>query len=182
MSEARQRIRVLSRWVVRGLGGALALLAALVLYGIYLALTDRAEIAAILNRAYVPPEPVIVTVPQVMLLLIVFLLQAGLVASALWALIKAFDAIASGEAIPSAAGRWTRRAGLAFLAAAVAMIIAHPLNSLIASLGAAPGHGFIVVAFSTGELLALVVSGVLVVFGHLIAVAAAVDAENREIV
>ncbi|MCB1382267.1 MAG: hypothetical protein KDJ73_04925 [Notoacmeibacter sp.] len=103
----------------------------------------------------------------------------------LWALDKLRRAFASfsGEAVlNSRSAVLLSHAGLLFAANAVAMIIAQPLLSAIYSAGAPAGQGFITIRIGTGELLSLLLSGILFVTGHLMALAAEVDGEMRQIV
>lgn len=179
MRKTFERARLLSRRMGRAVAIALVLLVAVSAGVVVLALVDPLWLSAQMTRAYAPPSAFAASPLHAGLFALVFAAQAGLAGRALWALGRAFDAIAENDALTAAAGLWTRRAGLAFLASGIAMVLAHPLNSAIMSIGAPPGGRFVSVAFSTGELLALVVSGVLLVFGHVIAVAAAIDEENR---
>lgn len=158
---------------------ALVLLAILSVCIVVLAFVDPLWLSAHLTRTYAPPTAFAVSPLQSALFAGVFAAQTGLVGWALWALGRAFDAIAANDALTAESGLWTRRAGLGFLAAAIVMILSHPLNTAIMSIGAPPGSRFISVAFTTGEFLALIVSGALIVFGHVIAVAVAIDEENR---
>jgi hypothetical protein len=136
----------------------------------------------LLSRAYNPPTPFAASPLQAALLLIVAAIQFSLVAGALQSLRRTFMIIAAAVSLPPLAATHARRSGLAFLAAGIAMILAHPLNALIMSINAPPGSRFIALSASTGEMLALVASGALIVFAHVMAVAADIDAENREFV
>ena len=182
MPDRYDRIRSLGRRLRLAVHVTVAALAVVFLWIVWDALAGAGWLSQALTSAYALPAPFAATPPQAALLLVVIAVQFGLFAGALQALGRAFAAIANADSIAPEAGLWMRRAGFAFLGAAVAMILARPLNALIMSIGAPPGERFVSVGFSTGELLAFVVSGVLVLFGHLLALAAEIDAENREIV
>ncbi|MFZ1681547.1 MAG: DUF2975 domain-containing protein, partial [Rhizobiaceae bacterium] len=69
-----------------------------------------------------------------------------------------------------------------FLATAVAQLLSRPLLALALSIGAPPGHRYLAIGFDGGDLMALLVAAVLMLFGHLVAAAAAIEAENRAFV
>lgn len=179
MNEPFRRARMLSRRLSLALALVVAALALVFLWIAVDTLSGGAHLTAAMNRAYAPPTPFVGSPVQSALLLVIAAIQFALIARALLALRDAFGAIAAAEAIPPEAATAARRSGLAFLAAAIAMILAYPLNALAMSIGAPPGGRFLALSVSSGELLALFASGALLVFAHIIAVAAAIDEENR---
>lgn len=128
------------------------------------------------------PKPEHFSASTTLLLSTAFLVQAGLLIWALQTLRQAFHEIALHDIVGTESARLMRLSGVAFLANAVAMVLAPPLVSLIVSLDMPAGHRFMAITVSTAELLAVMVSGILIVFGHLLAVAAEVDDDNKRFV
>lgn len=182
MTDSFVRAKTLSRRLGRALAFVLAILALVFLWLAADAFSGAVHLSALVSRAYDPPTPFAASPLQAALLLIVAAIQFSLVAGALQSLRRTFMVIAAAVSLPPLAAAHARRSGLTFLAAGIAMILAHPLNALVMSIDAPPGSRFIALSASTGEMLALVASGALIVFAHVMAVAAAIDAENREFV
>ncbi|MCQ0989231.1 DUF2975 domain-containing protein [Jiella marina] len=81
----------------------------------------------------------------------------------------------------SAAGH-LRQAGLLFLAFAIWRLVSVPVASLVLSVGNTPGERFVAVSIGSADLLAVLTGGVLVIVGHVMALAAEIDEDNRQIV
>lgn len=178
----RERVRLLGRrlqWLVTAM---LAIVAAVGVGGLWQVLTDPAGIAPFAAQQYGFATPPSTSGLAVALLLAIFVLQAVPVVAALAALRRAFAQIAGGEMIGAEAARWLRRAGWAFTANAAVMLASKPLVSLALSIDMPPGQRFLSIGVGTPELLALLVSGVLVMFGHLMTVATEIQDENRRFV
>ncbi len=109
-------------------------------------------------------------------------LQAAIFFYALNALRQAFAIMSRSDLADGGAGRNLGIAGIAFLINTAVMMIMPPVTSLIYSAGAPKGSGFVTVQFGTGELLSLLLSAILIVTGRLMALAAEIDDENRQIV
>lgn len=116
------------------------------------------------------------------LLVGVFLAQTAPMIAGLLSLRMAFREIARHETIGAGAARWLRRSGIAFFVNALVMLLSRPLVSLILSIDMPSGQRFISIGFGTPELLTLLVSGVLVMFGHLMTVAARIEDENKRFI
>lgn len=116
------------------------------------------------------------------LLMAVFLAQTVPLVAGLFSLRLAFREIARHETIGIEAARWLRRSGIAFFINALVALICRPVASLILSIDMPPGQRFVTIGFGTPELLTLLVSGVLVMFGHLMTVAAQIEDENKRFI
>ncbi len=116
------------------------------------------------------------------LIVIIILVQAGFLFHALNTLRLALSAIANSGGIATEAARLIRLSGFSFAMAAAAMVVSGAIVSALYSLGAPAGQRFITIELETGHLMMLVLSGILVTFGHLVALAAEIDNENRQIV
>jgi hypothetical protein len=110
------------------------------------------------------------------------IVQVAVFMAALHALRKMFGAIAAAEALSQQTAALMRRAGVLFATLAALMVLAHPLNSLLATLNAPAGQRMVSIAVGTPELLALLLSAVLIVLGHIQMLAAEISDDNRQIV
>jgi hypothetical protein len=182
MIDARQHARLLSRrmeLLIHVLMGAVLLFVA---YGLWVAWSDPEWTGRFIVDRLALPVTAQPSETTVQLLIVAFLVQAGLVLWALHVLQKAFHEIALHDIVSTESARLMRLSGTAFILNATAMVLAPPLVSLIVSLDLPAGNRFLAISFGTSELLALIVSGTLIVFGHLLAVAAEVDDDNRRII
>lgn len=182
MIDARQHARLLSRrmeLLIHVLMGAVLLFVA---YGLWVAWSDPESAGLFILDRLALPKTARLSESTVGLLVLAFLAQAGLVLWALHVLRRAFHEIALHDIVSTESARLMRLSGTMFLLKATAMVLAPPLVSLIVSLDLPAGNRFLAISFSTAELLALIVSGTLIVFGHLLAVAAEVDDDNRRII
>lgn len=179
---SHERVRRLGRrlrWLVTAM---LAIVVAVSLGGLWQVVADPAAIAPFAARQYDFAAPLRSSGLSVAALVAIFALQAVPIVAALAALRCAFAQIAGGEMIGADTARWLRRAGWAFMANAAVMLASKPLVSLALSIDMPPGQRFLAIGVGTPELLALLVSGVLVMFGHLMAVATEIQDENRRFV
>ncbi|CAG0980196.1 MAG: hypothetical protein F9K19_05475 [Rhizobiaceae bacterium] len=182
MIDARQRARLLSRrmeLLIHVLMGAVLLFTA---YGLWVAWSDPEWAGLFILDRLALPKTAQPSETTVQLLIVAFLTQAGLMLWALHVLRRAFREISLHDIVSTESARLMRLSGTAFLLNATAMVLAPPLVSLIVSLDLPAANRFLTISFSTAELLALIVSGTLIVFGHLLAVAAEVDDDNRHII
>jgi hypothetical protein len=182
MQTPRERARMLSRRMevlISALMGAVVLLA---LYCLWLGWTEPEWVGEFAIRQFQPAETVNLSGSTMILLMVIVMLQTASILWALQALRRAFREIALHDAISIEAARWMRQSGVAFLVTAITMLLSKPLVSLILSLDMPAGHRFLAVTIGTPELLAAMVSGILIVFGHLIAVAAEIEDDNRQFV
>ncbi len=144
-----------------------------------IAVFDRQELASLAaigtGMAVGPAGPL-----QAVLLFILMAGQTALLARALWLLRQAVSRIAGGYTLSPDLAALIHESGRWFVAATLALIAAQPLASLILSIGRTPG--FLSIGVTTAHVLALVLAGVLMLFAHLLADAADIDAENREII
>ncbi|HHZ07998.1 MAG TPA: hypothetical protein GX405_04370 [Rhizobiales bacterium] len=182
MTEARERARVLGRrmeMMIYALIGALVLFVAC---GLWVAWSDPGWTGQFILDRLGLPKSARLSEPTVRLLAVAFALQAALMLWGLHVLRRAFHEIALNDIVGARSARLMRLSGTVFLLNAAAMVLAPPLVSLLISIDLPAGQRFLAISFSTAELLALVVSGTLIVFGHLLAVAAEVDDDNRHII
>jgi len=182
MNDARERARALSRKMCTLIYALMGVVLLFVAYGLWVTWSDPDWTGLFIIDKLALPTSAQISVSTVRLLAVVFLLQAGLVLWALQVLQRAFHEISLHDIISTESARLMRLAGIVFLVNATAMVLAPPVVSLIVSIDMPADHRFLAISFSTAELLAVIVSGTLIVFGHLLAVAAEVDDENRHFV
>ncbi|MBA8907089.1 hypothetical protein [Aminobacter ciceronei] len=182
METARERARLLSRRMEKLILVLMAILGLFVLYGLVLAWSDPTWIGTFVIERLALPKPPQFSTSTMLLLAAAFLAQAGLLGWALQTLRAAFREIGLHDIVGAESARLMRLSGVAFLTNAIAMALAPPLVSLIVSLDMPAGQRFLAISFGTHELLALILSGILIVFGHLLAVAAEVDDDNKRFV
>ncbi|WP_131922342.1 hypothetical protein [Aminobacter aminovorans] len=182
MKAARERARLLSRRMEMLISALMGVIALFVACGLWLAWSDPAWISNFIIEKLALPKPAQLSASTVLLLATAFLAQAGLLLWALHTLRRAFREMALHDIVGAESARLMRLSGIAFLVNAVATILAPPLVSLILSLDMPAGQRFLAISFSTHELLALILSGILIVFGHLLAVASEIDDDNKRFV
>ena len=182
MHPSMERARRLSHYMQCFLVLIGVLVIAATIYIAVLALTEPGWIETIFSKEYAGGREVYLSGNQALLLFILTLAQVTIFCVALFAMWRAFGTIARNEAINRGTALWIRRAGMGFAATAVLMLLSHTLNSIIGSLGAAPGQKFLSVQIGTPELMTFLVSSVLIVFGHVIMLAAEISDDNKLIV
>ena len=182
MKAARERARLLGRRMEMLITVLIGVVALFVAYGLWVTLSDPDWIGSFVIDKLALPKPAQLSASTIMLLAMAFLVQAGMLIWALQTLRRAFHEIALHDIVSTESARLMRLSGIAFLANAIAMVLAPPLVSLIVSIDMPAGHRFLAISISTAELLAAMVSGILIVFGHLLAVAAEVDDDNKRFV
>ena len=182
MHPSMERARRLSRYMQWFLLLVGVLVIAATIYIAVLALTEPGWIETIFSNKYAGGRKVYLSGNQALLMFILTLAQVTIFCVALFALWHAFGTVARNEAINRETALWIRRSGMGFTATAVLMLLSHPLNSIIGSLGAAPGQKFLSVQIGTPELMTFLVSSVLIVFGHIIVLAADISDDNKLIV
>ncbi len=182
MHPSMERARRLSHYMQWFLVLIGALVIAATVYISVLALSEPGWIENIFAEKYAGGREVSLSGNQALFLIILTLAQVTIFCVALFALWRAFGTIARNEAINRETALWIRCSGIGFAATAVLMLLSHPLNSIIGSLGAAPGQKFLSVQIGTPELMTFLVSSVLIVFGHVIMLAAEISDDNNLIV
>lgn len=181
MESSRGRARLVSRRLQLAISLLIALIIAAVMVGTVLALLDPDWLAAFLAER-LSAKQLPIAPPAAFLIVVLHLVPLTVFVYGLICMRTTFAAIAHSEIISALAGTALRRAGAAFAISTVAMIALQPAVTALYSLGAPPGEGFISIGVGTGELTTLLMAGVFIGFGHLVALAAEIDNENHQIV
>jgi hypothetical protein len=182
MTQTLERAKKLSH-ILRHAVLALGLIVSAVALGaLYCSVMDPGIVPGLLRERFGALAPVDISALQLVLFMALLLLQTAPLLVALYFLWRVFGVIASSGGVDGATALLVRAAGIWFGAAALAMLVSTPLSSLIASIGALPGHRFLSIGFETQHLLAVLLSAVLVTLGHVLALAADIADDNRLIV
>lgn len=123
-----------------------------------------------------------ITMTQAVLAVLVNAPTIALIAYALYALRALFGAFRKGDLVSPRTADLMRRAGGAFVLAAVWGAIAHTLSILLLTLNNPVGERVLTIGLSSDQLFPLLLAGVLFAIGHVLSVAAAIEAENRAFV
>jgi hypothetical protein len=174
--EQAKRLSQLMRYAVLALG---LIVGAAALGALVKSAMDSAFVPGLLQTRFGAFAPASVSGLQLILFTALLLLQTAPLLMALWFLWRVFGAIASSGGVDAATALLVRGTGLWFGAAALVMLVSTPLTSLIASIGALPGQRFLSVGFETQHLLAILLSAVLIMLGHVLALAADIAHDNR---
>lgn len=162
---------------------ALAAMVALVtLWFIFKAATDGPWLAQTLYSRFGNFAPFTITGLQSGLFILVAILQSAAVLAGLFMLANVFGQISATGGVEYNTAIMVRRSGIAFGVAAIILILSTPLDALIASIGQPEGQRFLSIGLETQHLLALLLSAVLITLGHVLALAADIAEDNRQIV
>ena len=182
MTDNLDRARALShkmRYMIAGLGAAIA---AVTLWYTLKAATDGDWLARMLYKQFGEFAPFRLSPLQAGLIIAAGLLQTGAILIALGLLARVFGQISASGGVDLSTAVCVRRAGIWFGMAALILVLSTPVSALIASIGQPEGRRFLTIGFETQHLLALLLSAVLVTLGHVLALAADIADDNRQIV
>jgi hypothetical protein len=182
MHPSFERAKLLSSRMQKALAAIAIVVVCIAAYAAFWALIDVDWLSTVFRDRYGAFGPVTLSVGQAVALVFLFLFQVGLFLTALYDLWRALGTIGGSEGISFQTALWIRRAGFAFAATSTAMFLSYPLNSLIGSIGAGPGRGFVNVSVDSQQLLTFLLAAVLIILGHILALAADISDDNRLIV
>jgi hypothetical protein len=182
MTETADRAKRLSRLLQHAVLALGIIAGAAALWAIVFAALDPEFLRDTLKTRFGAFAPLSVSGLQVLLFDLFIALQTLPLLLALVSLWRAFGEIARTGGLDQTTALHVRGAGLRFGVTAVIMVLADPLLSLIASIGGLPGQRFVSVGLETQHLLAVLLSAVLVTLGHVLALAADIAEDNRQIV
>lgn len=169
----RMRRLILSLAVVVAAGAA---------YLLWQVASDPAAAELFLSRHLADGRPVRLTAATSLALAAVALVQAGTLLAALKALSSLFAGFERGDPLGFQGAVHIRAAGRRLLAFVAIAIAARPLATLLVSLNNPPGERYVTFAVGSNDLLGLLACGVLFTIGHVLALAARVNDDNRQIV
>ena len=182
MTANLEKVRALSRTMRLVMVALGVFVAAITIWYVLKAATDSDWLAEMLQRQFGAFAPFSVSPLQTGLFVMLNLLQTGAVLIALAQLARVFGHISATGGVDYGTAICVRGAGIWFGTAAVLMVLSTPVTSLIASLGQPEGRRFLSIGLETQHLLALLLSAVLITLGHVLALAADIAEDNRQIV
>lgn len=171
------RISRIMQWFCLGVAAIILLGAG---YAVVRVLADPAALAGFFDGANLNADRI--TATQAALTALVNAPTIALIAYALLALWMLFGAFRKGDLVSPRAANLMRRAGVAFALAAIWSVIAHTLSVLLLTLNNPVGERQLAIGLSSDQLFPLLLAGVLFAIGHVLSVAAAIEAENRAFV
>jgi hypothetical protein len=119
---------------------------------------------------------------QYLLLFVVGAVPLVLFIVALWSARQFFNCYVSGELFPARASANLTRIGKLFLALAILGPVIRTLAVLVITWTNPPGQKQLVLSFSTSDGLLIILSGLLLMVGHILAEANRLSEDNRQII
>ena len=177
-----EKARTVSARMRHSVLGFAALVALVTFWFVFKAATDGPWLAQTLYARFGNFAPLNISGLQATLFIVIGLLQSAAVLTGLMMLANVFGQISATGGVEYNTAVQVRRAGIAFGIAAIILILSTPLDTLIASIGQPVGHRFVSIGVETQHLLALLLSAVLITLGHVLALAADIAEDNRQIV
>lgn len=144
-------------------------------------LPEGAEFVA-RNFAALRHEPITLTPVALGLGWAISSLQLGILAVGLWAMAQVFRLFAQGEHFHPGVGGYVYRFGKTLLLLGVAGPLFRTLMVLAVTFANPPGQKLLIIGFSTNELIISLVGLLLVMLGYVLQEAAAIAADNRQII
>lgn len=144
------------------------------------ALADPSSVVRYLPNTALYAEQI--TRTQIIIAVGVNVLTILLICRGLYALWVMFGAFRIGDMISPHTSSLMRTAGGAFLGAAIWGMIANTLTILILTATNPAGERQLTIGLSSDQLFPMLLAGVLFAIGHVMTVAAEIDAENREFI
>ena len=114
--------------------------------------------------------------------LAVSLAHVGLMAAALWTAGRLFASISAGAIFVPGTGASLRRIGVLLLIFAAVSPIVRSLIGVIVTAGNEAGHRILALGISSNDAVAAMIAALLIVLGHVMAEAALIADDNRQIV
>lgn len=144
--------------------------------------TDGAWLASLFHQRFGVYAPVSISPMQAGLFIVLVVMETGAILVALILLARVFGQISASGGVDYGTAIFVRRSGIWFGVAALLFFLSTPLSSLIASIGQPDRWRFLSIELESHQLLALLLSAVLVTLGHVLALAAEIAEDNKQIV
>lgn len=178
----RDRIRLCGRLMKL----AVAAIAALIFGGtIYLAISlaaGSAEIDGLLSNYLTGGQVQLAFGPAALTLLgLVALANLAIAATGLYAVWRIGDGFARSDVFSDSCGRWLRRLGATLLVGAVSTVFSRTIAIGVAMTVPDDGH-MLVIGFGSNEAFLVLAGLMMLVLGHVMVLASAIDAENKAFV
>lgn len=115
-------------------------------------------------------------------LVVLFCANAAIGAAALLVVWRLFDRLEKGRVFTRRSGELLRLAGALSLTGAVSAVVSRTLATLIATYDNPPGQKILLIGFGGSEAMLLLLAALLYAMGHVLALAADIERENRSFV
>lgn len=126
--------------------------------------------------------PVTLTGRALGALAVLGLVNAGIAGTALLSVWRLFGLLSRGQVFARGVGVALRRAGGATLAGAVSTVVSRTAAALILTFDNPPGQKILLISVGSSEALLLLAAALLYAMGHVLALAADIERENRSFV
>ncbi len=178
-SEKLARLLRMSTWLSHA-----AKVAALVLLAANAAMWIVPEFAAdaVRSQSAIGNAPVTLTLGARAAALVVSTVYVGLMALALWTVARLFASFAAGAIFVPETGARLRRLGILLLLFAALSPFFRAIVGVIVTIGNEAGQRVLAFSISSQDIIVALVAALLVVLGHIMAEAALIADDNRQIV
>lgn len=139
---------------------------------------DAARLQAGLNAE----TPVAVTPQAFAFVLVVSTLHVGLLAAAMWEMARLFSGFSRQAILVPATGMHLRRTGIFLFLFAVLSPVTRTVGALAVTLANPPGQRLLSVSFESQDMVLALIAVLLLMLGHVMAEAAQIADDNRQIV
>lgn len=129
-----------------------------------------------------PGVPVRITPAVVLVLAVLGAINLTLMGNGLLAIWRLCGYLDRGTVFAPAVGACLREAGFYALACAVCQFISNILAVIAVTINNPEGQQQLAISFSSDMAFLVVISGLLMVMGHIMVIASEIDAENREFI
>jgi hypothetical protein len=134
------------------------------------------------SQSAIGTRPIALTVGARAAALVVSLSYVGLMALALWTASQLFAGFAAGTIFVPETGVRLRRLGVLLLIYALLSPVCRAVIGIIVTLGNEKGQRVLALSISSQDVIVALISALLIVLGHIMAEAARIAEDNRQIV
>ena len=134
------------------------------------------------SQASIGSKPITLTFGVRAAALVVSFAYVGLMAAALWTVAGLFAAFAQGAIFVSETGTRLRRIGVLLLLYAALSPLFRAVIGVIVTLGNESGQRVLAIGISSQDVIVALIAALLIVLGHVMAEAALIADDNRQIV
>lgn len=105
-----------------------------------------------------------------------------LIGAGIWTLWAMFDHFEKGDIFSERSGVLLRRTGYLALIGGISSLLSHTLAILVATYDNPPGQKMLSIGISSTDIGLFILAGLLFVLGHIMVIAAGIEADNRSFV
>ena len=116
------------------------------------------------------------------MLMFITAIPLALLLLALWQIKRFFDGYRSGDLFPKSSGRLLRSVGALFVALAIINPMIRTLTMLVLTWNLGEGKKQLMISLSSTDLVLVMLAGLLVMIGHVLAEASRLSDDNQQII